>query len=114
VAEKKPGEYFPLVEDETGTFILNSRNLCMIEYIPQLFESGVDSFKIEGRQRGPHYISIVTKVYREAIDAFIKDPNNYHVNPAWIVELQKLSERGCTTGFYFGKPTADTHSYDVR
>ena len=114
MAEKRPGEYFPIVEDEKGTYILNSRNLCMIEYIPQLVKSGVDSFKIEGRQRGLHYISTVARIYREAINLFLEDPDSYEFNQAWLDELRKLSPRGYTTGFYIQEPGADDHSYEVR
>lgn len=114
MAEKKPGEYFPVVEDGKETYILNSRNLCTIEYIPQLVELGIDSLKIEGRQRGPDYISTVARVYREAIDLFFEEPDNYMFNQIWLEELQKLSPRGYTTGFYFGKPIPEDHSYKVR
>ena len=114
IPEKKPEEPLPILEDGKATYILNSRDLCLIEYIPQLVQLGVDSFKIEGRQRGLHYVSTVTRIYREAIDAYFSAPESYKFNPIWLDELRRLSSRGYTTGFYFRKPQADDHSYWVR
>lgn len=102
--EKRPGEYFEVFEDNRGAYIMNSNDLCMIEYIPELVESGIKSFKIEGRMKSSYYVATVVKAYREAIDSYIKDKENYKFNPRWIEELSKASHREFSTGFYFGKP----------
>lgn len=102
--EKRPGEHFPVYENDRGTFIFNSKDMCMIEYIPELINSGVTSFKIEGRVKTEFYVATVIGVYRRAIDAYLKDPENYNFNTDWIDELSKVSNRGYTTGFWFGKP----------
>ena len=102
--EKRPGEHFPVYENDRGTFIFNSKDMCMIEHIPELINSGITSFKIEGRVKTEFYVATVIGVYRRAIDAYLKDPENYKFNPDWIEELQKVSNRGYTTGFWFGKP----------
>ncbi|BAF59250.1 collagenase and related proteases [Pelotomaculum thermopropionicum SI] len=104
VEEKRPGEYLPVEEDGRGTYILSSRDLCLIEYIPQLAGAGIDSFKIEGRMKSVNYVAGVVKAYRQAIDAYFKDPANYRFNPAWLDEIGKVSNREFTTGFLFGKP----------
>lgn len=114
ITEGKKGELFPIIEDNGSTYIMNSKDLCLIEHIPQLIQLGVDSFKIEGRQRGIHYVSTVTRICREAIDAYFRNPMSYKFNPTWLEELQKLSSRGYTSGFYFQKPKTDDHSYKVR
>ncbi|MFL0196463.1 U32 family peptidase [Clostridium sp. WILCCON 0269] len=104
--EKRPGEYFPVFEDDKGTYILNSKDLCMIEHIPELVESGINSFKIEGRMKSSYYVATVVKAYRRAIDAYFEDPKNYVFQSKWLEDLMKASHRVYFTGFYFG----DTHS----
>lgn len=111
VEEKRPGEYFPVYEDEDGTFIMNSKDLCMIEYIPELVKSGILSFKIEGRVKSSYYVATVIRAYRMAIDEYLKDPENYKYDPKWLKEIEKASHRDFTTGFYFGKPTSDAQVY---
>ena len=102
--EKRPGQYMPIMEDESGTFIFNSKDLCMIKHIPALIESGVKSFKIEGRVKSEYYVSTVVKAYRDAIDAYYRDPENYKFDNRWFEELKKVSHREYSEGFYFGKP----------
>ncbi len=102
--EKRQGEYFPINQDENGTYIFNSRDLCMIEYIPRLIDAGIDSFKIEGRAKSEYYTAISTHAYRAAIDEYLKDPRDDFKTPQWIIdEINKISHREYTTGFYFGK-----------
>ncbi len=105
VEEQRPGEYFPIEEDERGTYILNSRDLCMIEHIPELVEAGIASAKIEGRMKSVFYVATIVSAYRKAIDAYYKDPGNYIFKEEWLNELKKVSHRQFTTGFYFDKPT---------
>jgi putative protease len=112
VEESRPGEYFPVVEDETGTFIFNSRDLCLLEQIPALVESGVASLKIEGRMKGINYVASVLRVYRQALDEYLADPAGWHCRPEWLTELAKLSHRGYTTGFLFGEPRSVGQEYD--
>lgn len=103
VEETRPGEYFPINQEENGTYIFNSRDLCMIEHIPQLVHAGIDSFKIEGRAKSEYYTAIVTYAYRAAIDEYLKNPANDFRVPDWIlVEMDKMSHREYTTGFNFG------------
>lgn len=109
--EQRPGEYMPVFENERGTFIYNSKDLCMIEHIPDLIESGLDSLKIEGRVKSEYYVSTVIGMYRRAIDEYFKDPQNYKFDPLWLEELTKVSHRGYTTGFYYGKPGAGEQNY---
>lgn len=111
VEEKRPGEYFPIYEDEKGTFIFNSKDLCMIEYIPELISSGINSFKIEGRVKSSYYVATVIRSYRMAIDEYFKDPENYMFKKQWIDEIKKASHRDFTTGFYFDKPTEKGQVY---
>lgn len=103
VEEKRPGEYFPVHEDERGTYIFNSKDLCMIEHIPELIEAGIDSFKIEGRMKSTFYVASVVKAYREAVDAYFLNPKEYKLNPKWMEYLMKPSHRQYSTGFYFGE-----------
>ncbi len=98
--EKRPGQYFPIAEDERGTYIMNSKDLCMIEHLPQLLATGVSSLKIEGRMKSIHYVATVTKVYRQAIDAYLNDPVNFSIRQHWIDELQAISHRRYGSGFY--------------
>jgi len=111
VEEQRPGRYFPVLEDERGTFIFNSRDLCLLEYLPELVESGVDSLKIEGRMKGIHYVASVVRVYREALDRYRDDPQGYRMQPEWFDELGKISHRGYTTGFLCGPPGGEDHEY---
>lgn len=112
VEKTRPGEYMPVEEDERGTYIFNSRDLCMIEYIPELVEAGVYSFKIEGRMKTPLYVATVTKTYREAIDTYLRDPQEYEARKAYFLEeVSKASHREFTTGFYHHKPTDKDQTY---
>lgn len=111
VEEKRPGEYFPVVEDENGTFIFNSKDLCMIEHIPELIKAGIKSFKIEGRVKSSYYVATVTRAYRMAIDEYYKDPSNYVYNEKYLQEIQKASHRDFTKGFFFGKTDENSQVY---
>ncbi|PJI06679.1 MULTISPECIES: peptidase U32 family protein [Clostridium] len=102
VEEKRPNEYFPINEDEKGTYIMNSKDLCMIEHIPDLMNSGINSFKIEGRMKSTYYVASVVKAYREAIDSYCENPSEYKFNTKWMDYLVKPSHRRYTTGFYYG------------
>ena len=113
VEETRPGEYMPVYENERGTFIFNSKDLCMIEHIPELMDAGVDSFKIEGRMKTALYVATVARAYRLAIDACMRDPEEYRKNIEWYKEeIGKCTNREFTTGFYFGKPQADSQIYE--
>ena len=111
VEEQRPGEYFPIEEDGRGSYILNSRDLCMIDRIPDLVDSGVYSFKIEGRMKSMYYVATVVSAYRAAIDEYLKDPANYRFDPAYFDELCKASHREFTHGFYYNKPTDKDQNY---
>jgi len=111
VEEKRPGEFYPVFEDEKGTYIFNSKDLCMIEYIPQLVEAGIKSFKIEGRVKSSYYVATVLRSYRMAIDEYFKDKEKYTFKQEWIEEIKKASFRDFTTGFYFDKPTEKDQVY---
>ncbi len=111
--EQRPGEYFPIEEDERGTYILNSRDLCMIDHIPEIIESGIMSAKIEGRMKSIFYVATIVSAYRNAIDAYYADPENYEFKNEWIEELKKVSHRQFTTGFYFDKPTNKDQDYQT-
>lgn len=112
VEETRPGEYMPIEEDERGTYIYNSRDLCMIEYIPELIEAGIYSFKIEGRMKTPLYVATVVKAYREAIDTYLKDKNEFEERKSYFLEeVGKASHREFTTGFYENKPTDKDQTY---
>lgn len=112
VEESRPGEYFPVVEDETGTFIFNSRDLCLLEHIPALVQSGVAALKIEGRMKGINYVASVLRVYRQALNEYQADPVGWCCRPEWLEELAKMSHRGYTTGFLFGEPQSVGQEYD--
>ncbi|MFW5981308.1 MAG: peptidase U32 family protein [bacterium] len=112
VEEQRPGEFYPVFEDEQGTHIMNSRDLCLIEHIPEVIETGVSSLKIEGRMKSLHYTATVTSVYRKAIDSYYVDPYKYQFREAWLKDLRKVSHRDYTTGFFLDKPTANTHNYE--
>lgn len=111
VEEKRPGEYMDVFENERGTFIFNSKDLCMIEHIPELVESGISSFKIEGRVKTAYYVATVVGAYRREIDRYFKDPQNYKFNIEEMEELCKVSHRPYTTGFYYNKPDSETQVY---
>ncbi|WP_048818056.1 peptidase U32 family protein [Desulforamulus hydrothermalis] len=102
VEEKRPGQYFPVEEDNRGTYFMSSKDLCLLEYLPQLAQAGVTSFKIEGRMKSIHYLATVVKIYRQAIDSYLQDPAGYQVLPQWLAELTKVSHRAYTTGFLLG------------
>jgi len=104
VEEKREGEYYPIYEDEKGTYIMNSKDLCMIEYIPELMSTGVVSFKIEGRMKSSYYVATVCKAYREALNEYMKNPGEYKFNKKWLEDLDKPSHRKYYTGFYFNDP----------
>jgi len=111
VEEKRPGQYFPVYENERGTYIFNSKDLCLIEHIPEIAESGISSLKIEGRMKSSYYVATVVKAYREALDAYISDPGGYTFDKAWLEEISKASHRDYTTGFFYSKPTGDDQVY---
>lgn len=111
--EKRPGEYLPVEENERGTYIFNSKDLCMIEHIPELVEAGIDSFKIEGRMKTALYVAVVSRTYRRALDDYFEDPEVYHKNiPYYKEEIAKCTYRQFTTGFFFGPTSHETQIYD--
>lgn len=113
VEETRPGEYMPVYENERGTYIFNSKDLCMIEHIPEMIEAGIDSFKIEGRMKTALYVATVARTYRKAIDDYLESPEKYRANMEWYkAEIGKCTYREFTTGFYFHKPDATTQIYD--
>ena len=110
--ETRPGEYMPVFENERGTFIFNSKDLCMIEHIPEMIEAGIDSFKVEGRMKTALYVAVVARAYRKAIDDYREDPKKYRDNLSWYrEEIDKCTNRQFTTGFYFGKPDESAQIY---
>ncbi len=113
VEEQRPGEYYPVEEDERGTYILNSRDLCMIDHIPELVSAGIASAKIEGRMKSSFYVATVVGAYRRAIDAYYADPERYAFREEWMRELKKVSHREFTTGFYFNQPTNKDQNYQT-
>ena len=113
VEEKRPGEYLPVYENERGTYIFNSKDLCMIEHIPELIEAGIDSFKIEGRMKTALYVATVARTYRKAIDDYLNSPEKYKENMDWYLEqISNCTYRQFTTGFFFGKPSEESQIYD--
>ncbi|MBQ2707588.1 MAG: U32 family peptidase [Clostridia bacterium] len=110
IEEKRPENRLPVIEDERGTFFLSSKDMCMIEHIPELMEAGIDSFKIEGRMKSEYYAAVVTNTYRMAIDRYLADPAHYEYDPAWLRELESVSHREYNTGYYFAKPMEDANS----
>lgn len=113
VEETRPGEYLPVYENERGTFLFNSKDLCMIEHIPELVEAGIDSLKIEGRMKTALYVAAVARTYRKAIDDYFRDRAEYERNLEWYrAEISKCTYRQFTTGFYFGKPSEEAQIYD--
>jgi putative protease len=113
VEESRPGEYLPVYENERGTFIFNSKDLCMIEHIPELIDAGINSFKIEGRMKTALYVATVARTYRKAIDDYLESEEKYRANMPWYKdEIARCTYRQFTTGFYFGKPSDESQIYD--
>ncbi|MGN0342883.1 MAG: U32 family peptidase [Roseburia sp.] len=113
VEESRPGEYLPVYENERGTYIFNSKDLCMIEHIPELIEAGIDSFKIEGRMKTALYVATVARTYRKAIDDYLESPELYQKNMPWYLDqISNCTYRQFTTGFFFGKPSEEAQIYD--
>ena len=110
--EKRPGEYFPVEEDQRGTYVFNSKDLCRIGHIPEMVEAGIASAKIEGRMKTIFYAATVVRVYREAIDRYYADPASYRFRPEWLEELSKVSNRHFTTGFFLGRPDESAQNYE--
>ena len=111
--ESRPGEYLPVYENERGTYIFNSKDLCMIDHIPELIEAGIDSFKIEGRMKTALYVAVVARTYRKAIDDYLESPEKYKANMPWYQEqISNCTYRQFTTGFFYGKPSAEAQIYD--
>ena len=112
VEETRPGEYYPIGEEDEGTYIMNSKDLCMIEHIPELIQAGITSFKIEGRIKTPLYVAMVTKAYREAIDDYMENPAIFEEKkPYYLHLLSQVSHRGYNTGFFFGHPDENSQVY---
>lgn len=109
--EKRPGEYLPVYENERGTFIFNSKDLCMIEHIPEIIKAGVNSIKIEGRMKSSYYVATIVRAYRAVIDAYYNNSEDYKFDSVWLEEISKASHRKFTTGFYFNKPGAEEQEY---
>ena len=115
VEEQRPGQYMPVYENERGTYIFNSKDLCMIEHIPEMLDAGIDSFKIEGRMKTALYVATVARTYGLAIDEYLKDPELYRSRiPFYKSEISKCTYRQYTTGFFFGKPDENTQIYDTN
>jgi putative protease len=109
--ETRPGKYMPVYEDDRGAYILNSKDLCLIEHLPEIIESGITSLKIEGRMKSSYYTATVVKAYREAIDAYLADPVHYRFDENLMAEILKTSHREYTTGFFLGKPSGTAQNY---
>ncbi len=113
VEENRPGEYMPIEENERGTYIFNSKDLCMIDYVPELVKAGIDSFKIEGRMKTALYVATVARTYRKAIDDWFESATLFEANKGWYAEeIKKCTYRNFTTGFFFDKPDSDSQIYD--
>jgi len=112
VEELRPDKFLPIMEDSRGSYIFNSKDLCMIEHIPELINAGISSLKIEGRMKGINYLASVVKTYRNAIDAYMADPKSYSINKAWQKELFQVYHRAYCTGFYFSNPDEQSPNYD--
>ena len=110
VEQKRPDNRVPVFENDFGTFFLSSKDTCMIEHIPELIDAGINNFKIEGRMKSEYYAAVVTNVYRMAIDAYVRDPDGYRYDPAWLRELESVSHREYATGYYFAKPNEDANT----
>ncbi|MDY0234553.1 MAG: U32 family peptidase [Gudongella sp.] len=113
VEETRPGEYFPIEEHDEGTFLFNSKDLSMIEHLPEVIESGVTSLKIEGRVKSSYYVATVVRAYRIALDNYLKDQKNYKYKSEWMDEIRKVSHRDFTTGFFFGNPREKGQIYET-
>ncbi len=109
--EVGPGEYKQVLDDIDPEFFFNSKDLCMIEYIPEIFDSGITSLKIEGRMKTAYYVATTVRAYRMALDEYYKDPENWKFNPMWLEELKKGSHRDYSTGFFFDRPDSNSHNY---
>jgi putative protease len=109
--ETRPGKFFPIEEDDRGSYIMNSKDMCLLPHLKSVLESGVDSLKIEGRMKSVHYVASVTKAYRLAIDSYFENLEDFKVRQEWLDELEKVSHRPYTTGFYYHKPGADDQMY---
>lgn len=114
VEEKRPGEYFPVEEHEEGTFIMNSKDLCMIEHVDDLIKAGIASLKIEGRVKSDYYLATTIRSYRMAIDAYYEDPSSYKFDPYYLEEIKKVSHRDFTTGFYYNRDIRDAQIYETN
>lgn len=112
VEEQENGDYEKVLDDVDAEFFFNTKDMCMINYIPQIIESGINSFKIEGRMKTAYYVATTVRAYRMAIDEYIKDPENWEFNPMWLEELKKGSHRHFSEGFYLGKTTTRDQNYE--
>jgi putative protease len=112
VEELRPNEFHPLMEDSRGSYIFNSKDLCMIDHIPALINAQISSLKIEGRMKGINYLASVVKTYRNAIDAYMEDPDGYKVKQEWREELFQVYHRAYSTGFYFGNSEEQASNYE--
>ena len=110
--EFRPGQYMPMAEDDRGSYLFSSKDLCMIEHIPELIETGIVSLKIEGRMRSINYLASVVKIYREAIDAYYENSKGYKAKDCWLYELETVSNRSYRTGFYFNDPDQISPTYE--
>lgn len=113
VEEKRPGDYYPVFEDERGTYVFNSKDLCMLEHIPELIQTGLTSAKIEGRMKSIFYVATIVGAYRKAIDSYYEAPEKYQFDPELLIALKKASHRNFTTGFYLDKPTCKDQNYQT-
>lgn len=111
--ETRPGQYFPIVEDDKGTFLFNSKDLAMIEHLPSVIEAGISSLKIEGRVKSSYYVATVVRAYRIALDEYLKDKENYKYKKEWMDEIRKVSHRDFTSGFFFGNPQEEGQIYET-
>lgn len=114
VEEKRPGQYFPVLEDARGTYVFNSKDLCMLPHLPDLLRAGINSCKIEGRMKSVHYVATVVKTYREAIDSCLADPEKFTLKEQWVTEMGKVSHRPYTTGFYYNKTSEEDQIYGAN
>jgi len=114
VEEMRPHEYYPIAEDNRGTYIFNSKDLCMLQNLPEVINTGVTSLKIEGRMKGVNYLAAVTKTYRQAIDSYCNDPSHFTIKPEWTKELDNVYHRRYCTGFFFDDPDQILPNYENR
>jgi len=113
VEEKRPDKQYPIFEDERGSYIFNSQDLCLIRHLPELIAAGINSLKIEGRMKSIHYVATVVHAYRKALDAYYADPKGYVFDDSWYEEILKVSHRDYTTGFLWGKPKLEAHNFQT-